>query len=186
MEKRTEIRGNGDNIERCRKVLQKGLSVNPNDAKLLQVCSGLRMPLSIYDLGQSENCKPIYDYPAEPNQHDPDAIILCLLYAFTSDRKCPYCACIPSPPPLCSAGLRGKAEWRHGKKIQVTTHIRHLGFWPNFVSFSRAESWSTHLHCLNLACRDSPFFACAGLGSDGASKRQRASCCVAIREVCQI
>ena len=185
MEKRTEIRGNGDNIERCRKVLQKGLSVNPNDAKLLQVCSGLRMSLSFYDLGQSENCNLIYDYPAEPNQHYPDATILCLLYAFTSDRKCPYCACIPPLLPTLAAGLRGKAEWRHGNKLQVTTR-RHPGFCANFVSYTSAESWSTHLYCLNLACRHPPFFARAGLGSDGASKRQRASCCVAIREVRQI
>lgn len=36
MEKRTVVEGREDNIERCRKILQQGLSLNPTDAKILQ------------------------------------------------------------------------------------------------------------------------------------------------------
>ena len=39
MEKRTDVPGEGACIERCRQVLQQGLSLNPTDAKLLQVSS---------------------------------------------------------------------------------------------------------------------------------------------------
>ena len=37
MEKRTDVPGEGACTERCRQVLQQGLSLNPTDAKLLQV-----------------------------------------------------------------------------------------------------------------------------------------------------
>lgn len=39
MEKRTILEEEEDNIERCRKILQKGLELNPTDAKILQVPS---------------------------------------------------------------------------------------------------------------------------------------------------
>ena len=37
MEKRTVLQDEDDNIDRCRKILQKGLTLNPTDAKILQV-----------------------------------------------------------------------------------------------------------------------------------------------------
>lgn len=37
MEKRTVAEGQGDGIERCRRILQQGLALNPTDAKILQV-----------------------------------------------------------------------------------------------------------------------------------------------------
>lgn len=37
MEKRLDIPEEADNVDRCRRVLQRGLSLNPTDAKLLQV-----------------------------------------------------------------------------------------------------------------------------------------------------
>jgi tetratricopeptide (TPR) repeat protein len=36
MEKRTVAEGQGDGIERCRRILQQGLALNPTDAKILQ------------------------------------------------------------------------------------------------------------------------------------------------------
>ena len=61
MEKRTSFRGDGDNIERCRKVLQKGLTINPTDAKLLQVSQ----PCELYVCSQvivlaNFRCKGVY------------------------------------------------------------------------------------------------------------------------------
>lgn len=37
MEKRLDVPDEGDKLDRCRRVLQQGLSLNPTDAKLLQV-----------------------------------------------------------------------------------------------------------------------------------------------------
>lgn len=36
MEKRAVVEGQGDNIERCRRILQQGLALNPRDAKIMQ------------------------------------------------------------------------------------------------------------------------------------------------------
>ena len=37
-EKRAQQGSNGDHLQRCRSVLQRGLTLNPNNAKLCQVC----------------------------------------------------------------------------------------------------------------------------------------------------
>ena len=45
-EKRAQQGSVGDHLQRCRSVLQRGLTLNPNNAKLCQVCSAQACHLS--------------------------------------------------------------------------------------------------------------------------------------------
>ena len=66
-EKRAQQGSVGDHLQRCRSVLQRGLTLNPNNAKLCQVCRAqachLSSTLPMLNEGHASKCR---EEQAEP------------------------------------------------------------------------------------------------------------------------